>query len=117
MTKINEQKIEDKSCANTNSVVNPTVNNKDKYKIDCVIVGQGKKADIRARAELTKAVDDNFKDVLQAFDILKYFSHCRSKRKPSHTKLPKYTWNKHYKSHSKMNNTDFKNSKSLYPKV
>ena len=59
----NEQRLEDKSCANTNSNDNIMVNNEDKYIIDYSIVEAEKYADMRASVVKTKAVHNEFKDV------------------------------------------------------
>ena len=66
---INEQNTEDAFCANKNSHISPTVNIKDKYKVDYFLAGLKRNADMKASTELTKLIHDEFKDVLQALNF------------------------------------------------
>ena len=57
---INEQRIENKLCKNTNSNNNPVVKNKDKYNIDYFHAGPERNADMKAIAELKNEFRDAF---------------------------------------------------------
>ena len=59
---INDQSIKYKACTNKNSNANRTASIKTKYKIDSVIAGPERNADIKPGAEFTKVIHDKFKD-------------------------------------------------------
>ena len=81
---------------NKDSITNPTVTSKDKYKINYLVGCLENQANKGKCPKLTETIHNKFKDFHRYWTDLRTYSHYRPKMKINHIRRPCNVWHSNY---------------------